>query len=470
MMTASEQLAEAVLTVHWDALPAATRQTTLDLCLDLLGVLIRGGAEPSSGPVRQVAAADRAPNGASGIGIRDRVPTATAALLNGTAAHALELDDVTRASSLHPGVVVIPAALAVAEARGSSGREFLEAVIAGYEVVIRVGNALDPASAYARGFHPTGVAGVIGAATAVGLLLKLDSTGLANTMAIAATMASGSLEYLSDGTWTKRLNAGWAAHAGVLAGELAAAGFRGPRTSLEGPLGLLHAFSDKAIPETLTAGLGSSYAIETVAIKPYACCRYSHGLIDGMLELAAAHRVTPEQVRRVGLGVLSGGALLVAEPIEQKRSPRTLVEAQFSAPFAAAVALVHGAAGVDQFSRSAIDDPVVQALMARTDCFTSPDLDKDYPNRWPAEVRIELADGRTLQTRVEFASGEPENPIPRGALEGKFRALTTGLIDTDAQTSLVREVEELPTSESVEAVAAILRRASPEPAADRVGH
>src|SRR5207302_4879023 len=219
---------------------------------------------------------------ASIIGGKASAQAVWAALANGTAAHAVELDDVTTESSLHPGVAVIPPALALAEELGVAPASMLEAIVAGYEVTMRVGNALNPASAYARGFHPTGVAGAFGATAAAGRMLGLSPDQLSSALGIAGTLASGSLEYLAGGAWTKRLNPGWAGHAGITAARLAQAGFTGPVTVFEGRLGVLHAYSDAPIAERLLCDLGDLQSLQVmrVSIKPYACCRYNHGLID----------------------------------------------------------------------------------------------------------------------------------------------------------------------------------------------
>ncbi|HET8567374.1 MAG TPA: MmgE/PrpD family protein, partial [Candidatus Limnocylindria bacterium] len=346
-----------------------------------------------------------------------------AALANGASAHAPEMDDVTTESSLHPGVAVIPAALALAEEGGAAGTAFLEAVVGGYEVTMRVGNALDPASSYERGFHPTGVAGVFGAAVAAGRLLGLDQGALVRAIGIAGTMASGSMEYLADGAWTKRLNPAWAAHAGIVAAGLARTGFTGPAGALDGRLGVLRGYTDHPLPERLTDRLGDPLMVTRVSIKPYACCRYNHGLIDGVLRLRREHGLVPDDVARIRLGVLSGGWLLVADPIDAKRAPRNSVDAQFSAPYAAAVALVHGRAGLAEYGDDAVGDPAVRAVMSRTDCVRDPSLDAVYPARWPATVEIDTRDGRTLRARVEHALGEPENPVPRDALVERFVSL-----------------------------------------------
>jgi 2-methylcitrate dehydratase PrpD len=391
------------------------------LLLDLLGVALAGSRQPSSQSAAAAALALGSPGLACVIGTGQRTSAPWAALANGAAAHAVELDDVTTESSLHPGVAVTPAAVALAQELQSPPPRLMEAIVAGYEVTMRVGNALNPASAYARGFHPTGVAGVFGAAMAACHLLELDVGQRAMALGIAGTMASGSLEYLADGAWTKRLNAGWAGHAGITAAYFARAGFVGPLSVFEGRLGVLHAYSDAGLPDRLLTDLGQPLQVMRVSIKPYACCRYNHGLIDCMLQLRP--QLDLADVARVRLGVLSGGAVLVADPIEQKRAPVGIVDAQFSAPYAAAAALVFGTGDISAYSAEQLSDANVRTLMSVTDCYRDESLDAEYPRRWPAAASIHLKDGRVLSTRVEYATGEPENPVAREALIAKFVSL-----------------------------------------------
>jgi 2-methylcitrate dehydratase PrpD len=420
--TAAETLADFCAGLRWNALEPAVQQRTRELLLDLVGVALAGARQPSSPPAAQAALALGGSGRADVIGTSARTGAAWAALANGTAAHAVELDDVTTESSLHPGVAVMPAAIALAQELRAEPVRLMEAIVAGYEVTMRVGNALNPASAYARGFHPTGVAGVFGAAMAAAHLLELAVDRRSLALGIAGTMASGSLEYLSDGAWTKRLNAGWAGHAGITAARLAQAGFNGPRSVFEGRLGVLHAYSDAALPARLVERLGDPLQVMLVSIKPYACCRYNHGLIDCMLALRA--RVSDvSEVQEIRLGVLSGGALLVADPIEQKRSPRGVVDAQFSAPYAACAALVFGSGGIDVYSPSCMEDPRLRALLPKVTCYRDQSLDRQYPQRWPAEASILMRSGEVLTHRVEFATGEPENPVSLEALRAKFIAL-----------------------------------------------
>jgi 2-methylcitrate dehydratase PrpD len=401
-------------------LPPKVRDRSKELLLDLLAVTLRGSLEASSRPVLDLVR-EMAPRGPSSVlGARMGSTPAWAAMANGTSAHAIEMDDVTRESSLHPGVAVIPAALAVAEQRGSSPDELLAGIVAGYEVMLRVGEALNPASTYARGFHPTGVAGTYGAAAAAARVLGLSAEESGRALGIAGTMAAGSFEYLADGSWSKRLNPGWAAHGGVIAAELARRGFTGPMSAIDGRLGTLRGYSDAPKPERLTRGLGDGYAILGVSIKPYACCRYNHAVIDGVLALRAEHALLPDEVAAIRVGMVRAGLGIVGDPIDQKRQPESVVDAQFSAPFAAAVALVHGAAGLEQYTREAVADPTIRGLMARIDCYSDDDLDGRYPASWPVVVQVDRTDGTHLEIRLEHAYGDPENPVSQSALVDKF--------------------------------------------------
>lgn len=455
--TVAGELAEFCLGLRWNELPVPVQARTRELVLDLSGVALAGSEQPSSRPAREAALTLGGRSGkASLIGGRGEQTSAVwAALANATAAHAVELDDVTTESSLHPGVAVIPAAFALAEERGSTPQDFFTAVVAGYEVTMRVGNALNPASAYARGFHPTGVAGIFGATVAAGYLLGLSRPQLVNALGIAGTMASGSLEYLAHGAWTKRLNPGWAGHAGISAATLAQAGFTGPSTAFEGRLGVLHAYSDAPLPDRLLADLGEPLQVMCVSIKPYACCRYNHGLIDAALQLRSEHQLQPEDVESMRLGVLTGGALLVADPIEQKRQPESIVDAQFSAPYAAAAAIAFGTGGIDAYTTERIGDARLRELMARTECYADPAFDAVYPQQWPAAVQVRTRDGRQLSAYVPYATGEPENPVSRDGLIAKFVSLASGVV-SDAE-SLAQKILGLESTEDLCAVAFALR-------------
>lgn len=456
--TGAEQLSESCARISWGGLDASVRARTRELFLDHIGVAIGGLPMESTQAIHAFLDRVSRVGAASVIGRRDGASSEWAALANGTAAHAIEMDDCTRESSLHPGVAVIPAALAVAEEVQAGSAALLEAMVAGYEVTMRVGAALNPGSAYRRGFHPTGVAGVFGAAMAVGRILGLDPRRLTSALGIAGTMASGSLEYLTDGAWTKRLTPGWAAHSGVVAAKLAEADFVGPATAFEGRLGFLRAYSDAARPDRLLDGLGSvPPRIMLVAVKPYACCRYAHGVIDGVLQLRRRYGISPRDVSAIDLGILSIATDLVGDPIERKRHPMSVVDAQFSAPYAAAVALAHGRAGMDEFSVQNLRDPDIRRLMEATRCHTDPALDMAFPGAMPATVRLTLTDGRQLETRVDFPAGEPENPLSREEMLTRFIGLASPLLAPEEALAFGSKILDLKGDEATQSVMAALR-------------
>src|SRR5713226_6474686 len=313
-------LARFCATLRVEDVPAVVRERVRYLLLDHLAVTLRGSTLPSSLALYRMLQTTTNENtqGATIFGRKERAEAAWAALANGVAAHGLEMDDVEKRSSLHPGVVVFPAALALAEQLGASPAELYAAVVAGYEVTLRVGAALNPASAYEHGFHPTAVCGALGAAATSARLLGLSPEQTNMALGIAGSMAAGSMAYLDEGAWTKRLHPGWACHAGIMAARLAAAGFAGPAAILESRYGFLHAYSSESAVTELVRSAHGDYAIMSVSIKPYACCRYMHGPIDCLLEITRTHRIETAQITRVRCGVLTGGRGLVADPIEKK--------------------------------------------------------------------------------------------------------------------------------------------------------
>jgi hypothetical protein len=220
------------------------------------------------------------------------------------------MDDTHQGGSIHLGVTVFSAALAAAELAGASGERVLRAAVAGYEVAARLAMALDPAAHYARGFHPTGTCGAFGAAAAAAVVLGLDTPAVATALGIAGSQASGSMEFLADGAWTKRLHPGWAACAGLHAAALARAGFKAPTSVLEGRFGFLHAYSDRGDAAPILARDG--YELLRTSVKPHACCRYMQGPIDAALALRAEHRIDPATVERIEVGMPAGFAIVRA--------------------------------------------------------------------------------------------------------------------------------------------------------------
>jgi 2-methylcitrate dehydratase PrpD len=418
---AARALAAEVVAIRDGTLPDAVLTRARDLLLDYLGVTLAGAVEESTVVLRRGLAALGTAGDATVIGTPLRMAPPHAALANGAAAHAIEMDDTHLGGSIHLGASILSATLAAAELVPASGVRCLRAAVAGYEVAARLAMALGPAAHYRRGFHPTGTCGAFGAAAAAGVVLGLDVDGITAALGIAGSQAAGSMEFLEDGSWTKRFHPGWAASAGLHAAALAGAGFRAPATIVAGRFGFLGAYSDASEPTALQAG--TDYALMQTGIKPHACCRYSQGPIDAALALRAAHAIDPARVARIDVGIVTAGFPIVCEPLDAKRRPRSVVDAQFSLPFSVATALVRGAAWPEDFAPACFDDPEIGRLMARVHPARDATLDEHYPRTWPCWLRITLDDGTRHEVRVDHPLGDPENFPDAKALAAKFARL-----------------------------------------------
>jgi len=447
------RLAEEMTTLRSSALPPDVLARANDLFLDFLGVALAGVPEDSSRALRQGLERLGLRGDATVLGTTGRLPPPQAALANGAAAHAIEMDDTHLGGSIHLGASVFPAALAAAELAGAGGEAVLRAAVAGYEVAARLAMAVGPAAHYERGFHPTGTCGAFGAATAAGLLLDLDAGALARALGIAGSQAAGSMEFLADGAWTKRLHPGWSASAGLHAAALAGAGFRAPASIVEGRFGFLHAYSEAPRREHLD-GPVEGFELMRTGIKPHACCRYMQAPIDAALTLRAAHAIDPHAVERVEVGIVSAGFPIVYEPEEHKRRPRSVVDEQFSLPFGIAVALARGAASPTEFVPATLDDALVTQLMDRVTAVHDERLDAQYPRIWPAWVRIVLRDGRRLEEHVTHALGDPERFPDAAELGAKFRTLARRMLSEAQVERLAGAVAALPRAASVADVVA----------------
>lgn len=427
------------------------------LLLDYIGVAARGSMSDSSIPIlRLVQDLDKTADGAVVIGTHIKVSPPYAALANGAAAHSLELDDVVNEASLHPAVAIMPAAMAAAQLAGCSGKEFLAAIVIGYEVAIKLGIALDPAAHYARGFHPTGTCGTMGAAITAAKILGLNQSAMTNALGIAGSMAAGSMEFLSDGTFTKRLHPGWAAHSGIMAALLAGNDFTGPGTIVEGKFGFLHSYSLKSDPEKILRTWGNPYEIMRTSIKPHSCCRYKQGPIDGILKMLRENRLKAADIEKVTLGILKAGFALVAEPEELKRNPMSVVDAQFSMPFGAAVAMLYGKATLDEYTLENVQSSQVKELMDRIHCVENPEIEKEYPKKWPASANIVTKDGKQFSTRIDYPKGDPENSLSWDELIEKFKNLISPVFPMSKQDEIIDRVRSMDQEDDVNSFSMLL--------------
>jgi 2-methylcitrate dehydratase PrpD len=406
-------------------LPAEVLDRARYFLLDYLACAIRGSREPSSAAVQRMVQRVGANGCSTIIGTKIRSIPGLAAMANGAAAHAIEMDDTHSGGSIHLGATMYSAALALSETMPETASEtFFAAVVAGFEAAARIAMAVQPKEHYALGFHMTPTCGVFGAAITSAKLLGLTLDQTLAAVGIAGSMAAGSMEFLAEGAWTKRIHPGLAAQNGIHAALLAAEGYTGPLHILEGRDGFLHGYSRNPMPERLVERLGESFEILHTAVKPHACCRYMQGPIDAILAIRRENNLDSGQIQRIEIAVLEAGWGLVAEPAAKKYNPESVVDEQFSMPFGAAVAALDGAAGLDQFTVEKSRSAKVRELMKKVVLVKDPRIEETFPREWPARVTIDLADGQRFEKFIRHPKGDPENPLSWDEMAAKFRSLT----------------------------------------------
>jgi len=411
------ELAAFAAALHFDRIPAPVLRRTEDLFLDWTGSALAGKSARAVQAIEAYARSMGPADGAAEVLITRRLTSPHfAAMVNAAASHVVEQDDVHNGSVFHPAAVVFPPALAVAQSIGASGREFLAAVVAGYEVGIRVGEFLG--RSHYRIFHTTATAGTLAAATATGRLLRLDASQMLHAFGSAGTQAAGLWEFLRDAADSKQLHCAHAASTGLASAYLARDGFTGARQILEGAQGLAAGMSSDADPSRLTAGLGSRWATVETSFKYHASCRHTHPSADALLLLMREHRLKPDDIAAVVAQVHQGAIDVLGRVVV----PSTVHQAKFSMGTVLALVARHGYAGLDEFDRHFLA-PDVAALRDKVSMELDTEVDGAYPQRWIGKVTVRTRDGRMLQARVDQPKGDPGNTLSRPELEDKARRL-----------------------------------------------
>jgi len=420
-MTAAQRLARFVAGLSLDTVPRPVVEQATLLALDTLGNGLAAAGDDFGRAALDVAERlGGAPESAL-LGRATRVAAANAVLANATLAHGLDFDDTREDAIVHTGCVAVTTALAVGEAVGASGRAMLEALIAGVEVMCRVGLAV-PGALHARHFHPTAIAGGFGAVAAAGRLQRLSDAQLAHAFGIVGSQASGIIEYLADGSWTKRMHPGWAAHAGVVATLLARGGFTGPASVLEGEHGLYAAFAgghDAARLDGLLGTFGTTWELAELTLKPYPCGSIAQPYMDCAARLRARDGISADAITAIRCRTSPGPVPRLWEPLAAKHTPPNGYAAKFSLPYLIAVILVKGRAGLAEFTDAAVRDRDVLRLASRVTYELDPTI--DYPRQFVGDVEVTLADGRRLRERQDRPRGGPDAPLTRAEIEAKFR-------------------------------------------------
>ena len=409
----SQTLAAFAANLQFDDIPPPVLRRAEDLLLDWLASALAGkGARPVQ-TIEWFASQMGPQTGPSEVLISRRATSPLfAAMVNAASSHFAEQDDVHNGSVFHPAAVVFPAALAVAQSIGASGREFLAAVVAGYEVGIRIGEFLG--RSHYRIFHTTGTAGTVAAAAAAGRLLKLTPEQMLHAFGSAGTQAAGLWEFLRDAADSKQLHTAKAAGDGLTSAYLAQQGFTGARRILEGKQGMAAGMSSDADPAKLTDRLGQRWALAETSFKFHSSCRHTHPAADALLQVVERHQLRADQIASV-VAHVHQGAIDVLGPVVD---PQTVHQAKFSMGTVLGLIAQFRSAGLTEFD-SAFDDARIAAFRAKVTMRLDDEVDAAYPARWIGKVTVLTSDGRVLEGRVDEPKGDPGNTLTRAELQNK---------------------------------------------------
>ncbi len=410
----AQKLADRIVELRADRLPPAVRSKCEDLLIDVIGLCISARKEDY---IKSALAGCDDGGACTAIGHARTLSAAGAAFVNGTAAHGEDFDDTFEGGPVHAGAVIVPAVLAACERHRPEGAAALLGIAIGTEVMCRLSTVV-PKAVHKAGFHPTAIFGVMGAATGVTAALGLSAKQTVDALGIAGSFASGIIEYLAEGAWTKRLHPGWAAQSGIRAALLARGGFLGPRTVFEGVHGLFHGFAH-ATPGDYAAldDFGRRWVAETLAFKPYPCGTMAHPYIDCARRLSA-RGIKPDEVKELICEVADGTVHRLWEPLTAKQRPPNGYAAKFATPFILATGFVKGGVGLDAFTDEAVRDEAVLTLAAKVRYVIDPA--NPYPNNFTGHIRAVLKDGRVVEERQPHFRGGPHEPLTRADLEEKF--------------------------------------------------
>jgi len=437
METLTGKLAHFIAQLNYASLPAEVVEKAKLCVMDTLGAALAGSKTPEARIAKKLAVKLSQKKEATLFTGKGKVGVLEAALANGIMSHVLELDDGNRYAMGHPGVCTIPTVFALGEKEKIKGKEIVLAIVAGYEVFGRIAAAGNP-SHFDRGFHTTGTCGTFGAAAAASRLLKLNEQKIVSALGIAGSQAAGLFAFMADGAMTKVLHAGKAAHNGILSAYLAKEGFTGPAPVLEDKRGFYKAFADSYNPQRILDGLGERYEIMNTYVKFHAACRHTHPALDAILDIRSREAIKPDGIDKVNFYTYA----IAARTVEGKEV-KTPLSGKMSLPYSAAVAILEGRAGLDEFKPKKIGDPAVLNLMQRIDVYADPELEKLVPDRRGARAEVILKDGRKITSEVLDARGEPENPGSANDIYDKFRLLAGVALKKERIEKIIEQTSRL---------------------------
>jgi 2-methylcitrate dehydratase PrpD len=435
-----------------------TRYATMAL-MDNLACGLYGARQPWSKMVAELAKSEDSRGRATLFGHTETIAPIHAALANGTAIHAFELDDVLLGALSHPGAVVVPAALAAAQTHGASGARFLLALVAGYETMWRVARALNTAHNH-RGFHTTAVAGPIASTVAAAVVMGFDAKRLRSAIGIAGSSAGGLKAFTQgSGGMIKRMHPGRAAEAGVLACELASRGFTGPQHAIDGKYGLLPAFEgESARPALLDQDLGGSFAITHVHVKLWPCCSLLHAAVQALETIRNEHDLEPGRVQSIRMRTSARIIMQNGDP-----DPHEPMAAQYSLPFCAAAALAADAQDPVTFEPQSLGNARVRDLLNRVELVEDEEINAQYPDHVGSKVEVTLDSGTVLRAEVLDPHGTPADPCTFEEMEKRFGKLTASVKTPAASERILRLVRDMPEEPDLRALSEALHSGDLQP-------
>jgi len=453
----AEVLAEFIVSRKYEDLPNEVLEKAKHHIIDAAGCIVGASNETQAKILLAIMGSEGGNPHSSVFGQGHKTSAMNAALINGTLGHIFDFDDDHREGTMHPSIAVLPAVFALGEKVNISGKDLLRSYCLGLEVMIRVGEAFLGKSYY-QGFHPTGTCGVFGAAAGCAALLGLNVRQTVYALGLAGSFSAGTLEWRTEGSWQKPLQAGHPAMFGTLAASLAEKDFIGARTIFDGPDGVIRAFSFKDTYDygRITENLGSKWELLDNSIKVHACCRFGAPVADCALDLYT-QGVRAKDVETIVAKVSDFTIRVLCTPPEKKFRPETHVDGKFSLPFTAAVAISKNRTGVLEFSEEFLDDPEILELASKVTWELDPAAEALYPKAYPATLVATLHNGKTFEAHVDYPKGDPENPASIEDIVGKFGGLTRDFYDEQRRKKIVDAVLRLDEFDTITEVADLLR-------------
>jgi len=441
----AEQIAELAVKLRYEDLPERVRPRAASLVLDLLGSMIGSKQLLSSRIATEVALELGGPEESTVVGYGRKVAAPHAAFANAMQGYAFDFADDHNESNSHPSVASIPASLALGEKLHATGKQVIEAVALGNEVVCRLGSAF-LGKTYYQGFHPSSTCGTFGATISAAKLMGLDVQQATHALGIAGSQVGGLRAWNTSGAYTKRLQAGHPAMVGIISAMMAKKGFDGPPEIIEGRDGFMQAYSYQLQYDTkyITEGFGTDWTFANSSIKVYPCCRYSGGHLDACLDIVERHHPDWRAIKSIFIRSSDYTIRLLAMP--RKRDPQNIVDTQFSMPCQAAIALIDGKIDVDTFTEPNIFRPDVRELMTKIDWVVDEEFERRYPEHYSCSVTVTMQDGTEYTSTIDDPKGDYRNPVTQQDIEAKFEKLARRELDADRVakiTTFVRNIDQV---------------------------